>query len=106
VSGYRNAGDGEIMPPPSTPLQRIGIACAFLGSVMIFAYLGGRSGLIPKWIGSPLPGAMLAVISGPLVGGRPGPLTPEARRRRLLIIAAALAVCAITAITIFYLKGA
>jgi hypothetical protein len=63
---------GEALPPPPTWVERIGIACLFLGTAMIFAYLGGQWGLIPK----------------------------------IIIVATALAVCAVTAATIFHFKGA
>jgi hypothetical protein len=113
MSGYReshfdpNAGD-QAFPQPPTWVQRIGIACLFVGAAMIFAYLGGQWGLIPKWIGSPIPATMIVVAAGPLIGAgaRRGPFTSEARRKRLIIIAVALAVCALTAAIIFIFKGA
>jgi hypothetical protein len=114
MSGYRDrssfdpyAGD-ELMPAPPTWVQRIGITCLFVGAAVTFAYLAGQWGLIPKWVRSPMFGTMFVIIAGPLIGAgaRRGPLGPDAKRKRLLIIAGAVAVCALAAVTIFYSKGA
>ena len=114
MSGYRdrssfdpNVGDNDL-PAPPTWVQRIGVACMFVGSVMIFAYLGGQWGMIPKWIGSPLPGTMIVVIAGPLIGAgaRGGPLSAAGKRRKIIIVATAVSVCALAAVTILYFKGA
>ena len=113
MSGYRQQGLGPNTaddPPagPPTVLQRSGIACLFLGALVIFAYLGGRIGLIPRWIDSPIAGTLLVVMGSPLMaaGARRDPLTPEAKRQRMLIIAAAIAVCLLAAAAAFYFKGA
>ena len=114
MSSYRdrssfdpNVGD-DALPDPPTWVQRIGIACLFLGAAVVCAYLGGQWGLIPKWVDSPITGTIIVVMAGPLIGAgaRRGPLTPETRRRRLLIILAAVALCVLVAALTFYLKGA
>jgi hypothetical protein len=99
-----NAGDGDGIPAPPTWMQRIGIACLFVGAAVVFAYLAGKWGISPEWFDSPIPGTMIVILAGPLMGS--GPLSAETGRRRLFIIAAALAVCAMAAATIFYFKGA
>lgn len=106
MSGYRECG--EAPPKPLTGLQRAGIACMYLSAAIIFAYLGGQFGLIPKWVGSPIAGAILAVMGGPLMsaGARRDPPSPETRRRRILIVFAGVAVCVLTAAATFYFAGA
>ena len=107
MNGYRDSGD-EVMPDPPTLPQRMGIACLFLGAVLIFAYLAGQWGLIPKWIGSPISATLIVVAAGPLmgIGARRDPLNSDTRRKRLIIIAAGLAVCALSAAFAIYFKGA
>ena len=114
MSGYRehsfdpNTG-AEALPNPLTWVQRIGIACLFVGAAVIFAFLGGRFGLIPKWIDSPIIGTLIVVAAGPLIGAgaRRAPLTPDMKRRRLTIMMLALAVAIIAAAVAFVIaKGA
>ena len=113
MSGYRQSSfdpnaEGELFPPPPSWVQRIGIGFLFAGALAIFAFLGGQWGVIPKWIDSPIPSTMLVVLAGPLMGAgaRREPLSREAKRRNLIIIAAAFAVCALAAGAIIYFKGA
>lgn len=104
MSGYRE--HEEALPAQSEWAQRIGIACLFVGAAVIFAYLGGAWGLIPKWIDSPMLGTIIVVMAGPLMASRRAAPSRFPGRRNLVIIAATLAVCAAAAAAVIYFKGA
>ena len=91
---------------PLTWTQRAGVACLFVGAAIVLVYIAGRIELIPQLLDSPVPGTAFVVIAAPLIAVHRGPLSPETRRQRLLIILAAVALCAIVAALTFYFKGA
>jgi peptidoglycan/LPS O-acetylase OafA/YrhL len=104
-----NAG-GDYGPPmrPFNWVQWTGVAFALIGVGIDLAYLGGRAGIIPKFLYEPSIGIALPFIGAALINSRrqPGTLSPETKRQRTVIILVALAVCVAVAATIFYLKGA
>ena len=94
---------------PFNWVQWIGAALVVAGAAVIVAAFLSRLGWLPPqvhdWLTS---GTAFCVLGTVLINSRRQdvPFTPEARRRRLIIVATAAAVCALAAITIFYLKGA
>ena len=116
MSGYRdrsgfdpNAG-GDYGPPrrPFNWVQWLGVASLFAGAAIALAFIGGRIGLYPKLLDSPTLGTAFVLISIPLINSRrePGSLTPETKRQRTIILAAALAICVLVAALVIYFKGA
>jgi len=94
---------------PQQPLswsQRAGIACLFVGAVIVLAYIAGRLGLVRPLVDSPVPGTAFVAIAAPLISMRRGPLSSETKRQRLLIILIAVVACAAVATLTFYFKGA
>jgi hypothetical protein len=102
-SGFDPSGGSE---RPLSWTQRAGVACLFIGAAIILVYIAGRLGLVPRLVGSPLPGTAFVAAATPLIAIRSGPLSPETRRQRLLIILAALALCALVAVLTFIFQGA
>jgi hypothetical protein len=115
MSGYResnfdpNAG-GDYGPPmrPFNWVQWTGVACALIGIAIDLVYLGGRAGVIAKYLDEPGIGIALPLVGVALLNSRrqPGGLSPETKRQRLLIIFVAVALCAVAAALTFYFKGA
>jgi hypothetical protein len=89
MSGYRAR---EEAPPPLTWTQRAGIACLFIGAAIVFAYIAGRLGVVRQVLDSPVLGTAFVAVAAPLISMRGGPLSPETKRLRLIIVAIALAV--------------
>jgi hypothetical protein len=115
MPGYREHGfdpsaGGDYGRPqrPFNWVQWLGVACLFVGAAIMLAYVGGGLGLLPKLLDSPTPGTAFVMIAIPLIASRreAGTLSVESKRRRTVIIAVALAVCALTAALVFYFKGA
>ena len=104
-----NAG-GDHGPPtrPFNWVQWTGVALGLIGIAIDLVYLGGRAGVIPKYLDEPGIGIALPLVGVALLSSRrqPGGLSPETKRQRIIILVVALAVCVAVAATIFYLKGA
>jgi hypothetical protein len=116
VSGYRDrtafdpsAGGGHGRPlRPYNWVQWLGVASLFVGAAVSLAYIGGSLGLVPKLLDSPMLGTAFVVMALPLINSRRQdvPLSPETRRQRTIIIAAAFAVCIAVAALVIVFKGA
>jgi hypothetical protein len=116
MSGYRDrsgfdphAGGGARGAPqrPYTWVQWTGIVIALIGVAIDLVYLGGRIGIIrPPLLDSPSVGIALPLIGAALLNARGGPLSPESRRQRIIIILVALAICVLVAALVIYSKGA
>ena len=93
---------------PFNWVQWTGVAIALIGVGFDLVYLGGRAGVIPKLLYEPSIGIALPFIGAALINSRrqPGTLSPETKRQRTIIIAVALAVCAVALGVTIYFKGA
>lgn len=120
MSGYRehnfdpSAGGNQGVPMrPFNKWQWVGVGFVAAGILVMLAVLAGRLGWGPMKGEDILPvGTALCLVGAAIVGSRREPvqLTPEQsarlNRRKILVIAVALAVCAIVAGAVIYLKGA
>jgi hypothetical protein len=102
MSDYRDSAPQQ----PLSWTQRAGIACLFVGAVIVLAYIAGRLGLVRPLVDSPVLGTAFVAIAAPLISMRRGPLSSETKRQRLLIILIAVVACATVATLTFYFKGA
>jgi hydrogenase-4 membrane subunit HyfE len=117
MSGYRqssfdpNAG-GDYGPPlrPFNKVQWAGAAFVTLGIAVMLATIAGNLGWISgsrDWL--PV-GTSFCALGTILINTRRKTLTPEQteaqRRRGMIAVAIAFAVCAIVAMAIIYFKGA
>ena len=116
MSSYRehsfdpNGGSTDSRPMrPFNWVQWIGAGLVVAGvAVIVGAFLSRLGWVAPEvhdWLTS---GTAFCVLGTVLINSRRESisLTSESKRRRLIIVAVALAVCALTAAIIFYFKGA
>jgi len=113
MSGYRqsnfdpNAAAWSQPGPPLRPynwVQWTGVAIAVIGAAGCIYYLLGKAGVVPRLLDDAMPFAVLPIIGATLVNSRRAPgrqLSPETRRKRLLIILVALAVLVLAAVAGF-----
>ena len=112
MSGYRRSSyDPHFYEQPGPPLrpynwvQWTGVALTVIGGAFALYYLLSRVGWVPRLFDDVIPAVTLTVLGSALVNSRraPGtPITPEMRRKRILIVGVALAVAiAAAAIAIF-----
>jgi hypothetical protein len=115
MSGYRQSSyDPNAWEQPGPPVrpynwvQWIGVALSVTGGAVALYFLLSRAGLVPKLFDDVLPAVMLALIGTALVNSRrePGtPITPEGRRKRMLIMLAAIAIAVIFAALAYFLNS-
>lgn len=116
MSGYResnfdpNAGSSDTGPPlrPFNWVQWTGVAMGIVGALVMIATVAIRLGSHPATKDDWIPLASALVIFGSvLINSRrqPGGLTPETKRKRMVIIAVGLMVFGAALITILVLKG-
>jgi hypothetical protein len=93
---------------PFNALQWLGVAFMAAGALALVAYVLGRLGVVPGKVDDVLPGIMLLFCGSMLVHSRRqgGALTPATKRQRIIILAAALAICVLVAALVIYFKGA
>jgi len=115
MSGYRQSSfdpsaGGDYGPPlrPFNWVQWTGVGLGVLGVVALVADILGRMGVIPKVVDDPFPFVSLMPIGAVLINSRrqPACLSPETKRRRIIIAAVALVVFAIALGVTIYFEGA
>jgi hypothetical protein len=112
MAGYREhsfdpRGDYEGPARPFSWIQWTGVGFFFIGLAAFLTYCAGRFGWIPKLLDSPLPTTTFMLFGVVLINSRRAPLTPPTKRRRVIVIAIAAALCAIgAALVILDFKGA
>ena len=118
MSGYRdrtnfdpNAAWGDTGPPlrPFNWAQWTGVGFVLVGVTFDLAYLGGRIGLFTRLLDSPSLGVSLPLVGAALINSRRQPgqqLSEETKRKRMLIIAVAFAICILALGAAIYFKGA
>lgn len=97
---------GESSRPmrPFNAVQWIGVGLVGAGIAVMLAVVAGRFGLVPTTRDSLPMGTAFCVLGTVLINTRREavPVTPETKRRRLIVIGIALAVCAIVAAAVFF----